>query len=33
LYDDDSCLGGGIIDWADTPPAAHDHPELNEDTE
>jgi tRNA-specific 2-thiouridylase len=21
LYDGDSCLGGGIIDWADTPPA------------
>jgi tRNA-specific 2-thiouridylase len=21
LYDGESCLGGGIIDWADTPPA------------
>ena len=21
LYDGDNCLGGGIIDWADTPPA------------
>jgi len=23
LYDGDCCLGGGIIDWADTPPALH----------
>jgi tRNA-specific 2-thiouridylase len=22
LYDGENCLGGGIIDWADTPPAA-----------
>jgi tRNA-specific 2-thiouridylase len=21
LYDDENCLGGGIINWADTPPA------------
>jgi hypothetical protein len=21
LYDGDNCLGGGIIDWADSPPA------------
>jgi hypothetical protein len=21
LYDEESCLGGGIINWADTPPA------------
>jgi tRNA-specific 2-thiouridylase len=20
LYDGENCLGGGIIDWADTPP-------------
>ena len=33
LYDGDSCLGGGIIDWANTPPATRDHPELNEGTE
>jgi tRNA-specific 2-thiouridylase len=32
LYDGDDCLGGGIIDWADTPPARPDHPELNEVT-
>jgi tRNA-specific 2-thiouridylase len=31
LYDDDNCLGGGIIDWADTLPARHDHPELIEE--
>ncbi len=30
LYDGDECLGGGIIDWADAPPARTDHPELNE---
>ena len=23
LYDGDNCLGGGIIAWADTPPAQH----------
>jgi tRNA-specific 2-thiouridylase len=23
LYDNDSCLGGGIIEWADTPPAIY----------
>ncbi len=23
LYDDECCLGGGIIEWADTPPALH----------
>ena len=23
LYDGDCCLGGGIIEWADTPPALH----------
>ena len=33
LYDGDNCLGGGIIDWANTPPASRDHPELNEETE
>jgi tRNA-specific 2-thiouridylase len=22
LYDGENCLGGGIIDWADTPPSA-----------
>jgi len=32
LYDGEECLGGGVIDWADTPPAARDHPELNEVT-
>jgi tRNA-specific 2-thiouridylase len=21
LYDGENCLGGGVIDWADTPPA------------
>lgn len=30
LYDGEECLGGGVIDWADTPPAARNHPELNE---
>ncbi len=25
LYDGENCLGGGIIDWADTPPARSDH--------
>lgn len=30
LYDGDVCLGGGVIDWANTPPALHDHPELIE---
>jgi len=24
LYDGESCLGGGIIEWADTPPASND---------
>ena len=23
LYDGDCCLGGGVIDWADSPPALH----------
>ena len=31
LYDDENCLGGGIIDRANTPPAACAHPELDED--
>ena len=31
LYDGDNCLGGGIIDWADTPPATDDTPRLRED--
>ena len=26
LYDGDNCLGGGIIDWADTPPAGRESP-------
>lgn len=26
LYDGESCLGGGVIDWADTPPAALEPP-------
>jgi tRNA-specific 2-thiouridylase len=24
LYDGENCLGGGIISWADTPPATRD---------
>jgi len=24
LYDGDCCLGGGVIDWADSPPALHE---------
>ena len=30
LYDGDSCLGGGIIDWADTPPACQALTQANE---
>ena len=30
LYDGDNCLGGGIIDWADTPPAAGADPHRRE---
>ncbi len=26
LYEGESCLGGGIIDWADSPPAREQHP-------
>jgi tRNA-specific 2-thiouridylase len=26
LYDGESCLGGGVIDWADTPPALSEGP-------
>jgi tRNA-specific 2-thiouridylase len=29
LYDDQDCLGGGIIDWANTPPAAAGKPQLH----
>ena len=29
LYDGESCLGGGIIDWANTPPAvAEEQPNI-----
>jgi tRNA-specific 2-thiouridylase len=30
LYDGENCLGGGIIDWADTPPALQSGNRLNE---
>jgi tRNA-specific 2-thiouridylase len=30
LYDGDSCLGGGIIDWADTPPARQELTQASE---
>ena len=30
LYDGEECLGGGVIEWADTPPAKDDCPELTE---
>ncbi len=26
LYEGENCLGGGIIDWADTPPVREQHP-------
>jgi tRNA-specific 2-thiouridylase len=30
LYDGENCLGGGIIDWADTPPALQSGNRINE---
>jgi len=30
LYNGESCLGGGIINWANTPPAALDRPQQRE---
>jgi tRNA-specific 2-thiouridylase len=30
LYDGENCLGGGIIDWADTPPATDSKHQLRE---
>ena len=33
LYDGDNCVGGGIIDWADTPPAAGTNPPRAEGNE
>ena len=31
LYQGENCLGGGIIDWADSPPARTDDPLLKQD--
>jgi len=33
LYDGDDCLGGGVIEWADTPPAKDDCPDAMETNE
>jgi tRNA-specific 2-thiouridylase len=33
LYDGDDCLGGGVIEWADTPPAKDDCPDAKEMSE
>ena len=33
LYDGDECLGGGVIEWADTPPAKNDCPDAMEMSE
>ena len=30
LYDGEECLGGGVIEWADTPPAKNDCPDVTE---
>jgi len=31
LYEGENCLGGGIIDWADAPPAREEHPSQKQD--
>jgi tRNA-specific 2-thiouridylase len=31
LYEGENCLGGGIIDWADSPPARDDQPLQKQD--
>ena len=31
LYAGENCLGGGIIDWADSPPSRAEHPLLRQD--
>ncbi|MEJ2384089.1 MAG: tRNA 2-thiouridine(34) synthase MnmA [Xanthomonadales bacterium] len=33
LYDGDNCLGGGVIEWANAPPALRDQPNMSEDIE